>query len=92
MDKRMEDLAGALRVLRSAVHAMELDRDIISIRLTFDRWQGDKIEILLHKPDLLGPDSRRVQARGGGSGARLEQDLGGVTLIAYESRGESDPP
>nr|WP_275533151.1 hypothetical protein [Flavonifractor sp. An135] len=43
MDKRMEDLAGALRVLRSAVHATELDLD-------------------------------------------------GVTLIAYESRGESDPP
>ena len=60
MDKRMEDLAGALRVLRSAVHATELDRDIISIRLTFDRWQGDKIEVLLNKPDLLGQEIRRV--------------------------------
>ena len=91
MDKRMEDLAGALRVLRSAVHATELDRDIISIRLTFDRWQGDKIEILLVKPDLPGPGPRRVPIRGG-SACALEQDLDGVTLIAYESRGESDPP
>lgn len=91
MDKRIEDLAGALRMLRSAVHATELDRDIISIRLTFDRWQGDKIEILLVKPDLLGPGPRRVPIRGGPSCA-LEQDLDGVTLIAYESRGESDPP
>lgn len=91
MDKRIEDLAGALRMLRSAVHATELDRDIISIRLTFDRWQGDKIEVLLHKPDLLGPGPRRVPIRGGPSCA-LERDLDGVTLIAYESRGESDPP
>ena len=91
MDKRMEDLAGALRMLRSAVHATELDRDIISIRLTFDRWQGDKIEVLLNKPDLLGPGPRRVPIRGGPSCA-LERDMGGVTLIAYESRGESDPP
>ena len=91
MDKRMEDLAGALRVLRSAVHATELDRDIISIRLTFDRWQGDQIEILLNKPDLLGQEIRRVPAKDGSSCA-LEQDLDGVTLIAYESRGESDPP
>ena len=87
MDKRMEDLAGALRVLRSAVHATELDRDIISIRLTFDRWQGDEIEILLNKPDLLGQEIRRVPAKDGLSCA-LEQDLDGVTLIAYESRGE----
>ena len=87
MDKRMEDLAGALRVLRSAVHATELDRDIILIRMDFDRWQGDKIEILLNKPDLLGPGPRRVPIRGGPSCA-LEQDLDGVTLIAYESRGE----
>ena len=87
MDKRMEDLAGALRVLRSAVHATELDRDIISIRLTFDRWQGDKIEILLVKPDLLGQEIRRVPAKDGSSCA-LEQDLDGVTLIAYESQGE----
>lgn len=86
MDKRMEDLAGALRVLRSAVHATELDRDIISIRLTFDRWQGDKIEVLLHKPDLLGQEIRRVPSKDGSSCA-LEQDLDGVTLIAYESRG-----
>lgn len=91
MDKRIEDLAGALWMLRSAVHAMELDRDIISIRLAFDRWQGDKIEILLHKPDLLGQEIRRVLAKDGSSCA-LEQDLDGVTLIAYESRGESDPP
>ena len=91
MDKRMEDLAGALRMLRSAVHATELDRDIISIRLTFDRWQGDKIEILLHKPDLLGQEIRRVPSKDGPSCA-LERDLDGVTLIAYESRGESDPP
>lgn len=91
MDKRMEDLAGALRVLRSAVHATELDRDIIMIRMDVDRWQGDKIEILLNKPDLLGPGPRRVPIRGGPSCA-LEQDLDGVTLIAYESRGESDPP
>ena len=91
MDKRIEDLAGALRVLRSAVHATELDRDIISIRLTFDRWQGDKIEILLVKPDLLGQEIRRVPSKDGSSCA-LEQDLDGVTLIAYESRGESDPP
>ena len=87
MDKRIEDLAGALRMLRSAVHATELDRDIISIRLTFDRWQGDKIEVLLHKPDLLGQEIRRVPAKDGLSCA-LEQDLDGVTLIAYESRGE----
>ena len=87
MDKRMEDLAGALRVLRSAVHATELDRDIISIRLTFDRWRGDKIEVLLHEPDLLGQEIRRVPAKDGPSCA-LEQDLDGVTLIAYESRGE----
>ena len=87
MDKRMEDLAGALRMLRSAVHATELDRDIISIRLTFDRWQGDKIEVLLHKPDLLGQEIRRVPSKDGSSCA-LEQDLDGVTLIAYESRGE----
>lgn len=87
MDKRMEDLAGALRMLQSAVHATELDRDIILIRMDFDRWQGDKIEILLNKPDLLGPHPRRVPARDGSSCA-LEQDLGGVTLIAYESRGE----
>lgn len=87
MDKRMEDLAGALRVLRSAVHATELDRDIISIRLTFDRWQGDKIEILLVKPELLGQETRRVPAKDGSSCA-LEQDLDDVTLIAYESRGE----
>ena len=87
MDKRMEDLAGALRVLRSAVHATELDRDIISIRLAFDRWQGDKIEILLVKPDLLGQEIRRVPSKDGSSCA-LEQDLDGVTLIAYESRGE----
>lgn len=91
MDKRIEDLAGALRMLRSAVHATELDRDIISIRLTFDRWQGDKIEVLLHKPDLLGQEIRRVPAKDGLSCA-LEQDLDGVTLIAYESQGESDPP
>lgn len=91
MDKRIEDLAGALRVLRSAVHATELDRDIISIRLTFDRWQGDKIEVLLNKPDLLGQEIRRVPSKDGSSCA-LEQDLDGVTLIAYESRGESDPP
>ena len=87
MDKRMEDLAGALRVLRSAVHATELDRDIILIRMDFDRWQGDKIEILLNKPDLLGQEIRRVPAKDGSSCA-LEQDLDGVTLIAYESRGE----
>lgn len=87
MDKRMEDLAGALRMLRSAVHATELDRDIISIRLAFDRWQGDKIEILLVKPDLLGQEIRRVPSKDGSSCA-LEQDLDGVTLIAYESRGE----
>ena len=87
MDKRMEDLAGALRMLRSAVHATELARDIISIRLTFDRWQGDKIEVLLHKPDLLGQEIRRVPSKDGSSCA-LEQDLDGVTLIAYESRGE----
>lgn len=91
MDKRMEDLAGALRVLRSAVHATELDRDIISIRLAFDRWQGDKIEVLLNKPDLLGQEIRRVPAKDG-SCCVLERDLGGVTLIAYESQGESDPP
>lgn len=91
MDKRMEDLAGALRVLRSAVHATELDRDIILIRMDIDRWQGDKIEILLNKPDLLGQEIRRVPAKDGSSCA-LEQDLDGVTLIAYESRGESDPP
>ena len=91
MDKRIEDLAGALRMLRSAVHATELDRDIISIRLAFDRWQGDKIEILLHKPDLLGQEIRRVPSKDGSSCA-LEQDLDGVTLIAYESQGESDPP
>lgn len=92
MDKRIEDLAGALRMLRSAVHATELDRDIISIQLDLNGWQGDKIEILLNKPDLLGPDPRRVPGSGGGPVARLEQDLDGVTLIAYESQGESDPP
>ena len=91
MDKRMEDLAGALRMLRSAVHATELDRDIILIRMDVDRWQGDKIEILLNKPDLLGQEIRRVPAKDGSSCA-LEQDLDGVTLIAYESQGESDPP
>ena len=87
MDKRMEDLAGALRVLRSAVHATELDRDIISIRLDFNQLQWDKIEVLLNKPDLLGPGPRRVPARDG-SCCVLERDLDGVTLIAYESRGE----
>ncbi|OUQ22769.1 hypothetical protein B5E80_12795 [Flavonifractor sp. An135] len=91
MDKRIEDLAGALRMLRSAVHATELDRDIISIQLDLNGWQGDRVEILLNKPDLLGPDPRRVPVKDG-SCCVLEQDLGGVTLIAYESRGESDPP
>ena len=91
MDKRVEDLAGALRMLRSAVHATELDRDIISIQLDLNGWQGDKIEVLLNKPDLLGQEIRRVPSKDGSSCA-LEQDLDGVTLIAYESRGESDPP
>ena len=91
MDKRIEDLAGALRVLRSAVHATELDRDIISIHLDLNGWNGDRVEVLLNKPDLLGQEIQRVPAKDGSSCA-LEQDLDGVTLIAYESRGESDPP
>lgn len=87
MDKRVEDLAGALRMLRSAVHATELDRDIISIQLDLNGWNGDRVEVLLNKPDLLGPDPRRVPVKDG-SCCVLERDLGGVTLIAYESRGE----
>lgn len=88
MDKRMEELAGALRALRSAVYAADLDRDIISVTMDFAQSQRDKIEVLLCKPDLLGPDARRLPFMGEDPYVRLECDLGGVTLITYERQGE----
>ena len=92
MDKRLERFLEKLQAADAETRADGENLGVLQVYMRFYE-EETKIKVCLEDPGKLGPHAVRTPIKNSTFlTAVWREELPGVTLIAYESQGESDPP